>query len=677
MRIHEKKASPDILIPIALDLDWRKKEQIIADIRTQHERYGFSRFALAAPSGGWRSVGYPPQLFFEEKARLFAEIKTELESDGIECGWWITATLKSGRSDAFSGMVDDNGNRSFFANCPLDPCFVKTFSENVALFARIAHPAFIITEDDYSVHAGSSAYGCFCKHHLSAFAERMGRAYAREELVSIFASETEEAFTLLREWRALMKDSMVWISQKIREAVDQKTPEIPIGYMQPGDADADGDCTAAVARALAGPRHAPFSRFFGASYCGADGKEIPRVLYHAIYSKQHAEDVVAYHESDTFPHTRFFTSAAFMRAMMSIVYSVGFDGSTFQTQQLLDDPNEETAYGKMFREERRRFSALHQIVKQCRMRGVEICYDPFWNTADRYSNAPRPLWARPIGLFGIPYVTTPQRVAFWDSRQARHCDHQAVMQYLSKGLILDGAAAAVLTARGYGKYLGVNVSEEAAYGVPLQYDLAAREVLCDGVLPTLIGRNMPSPHMFAKGNNGQLLKMTVTDPACEVLSELVSFERNVISPVMTRFENELGGRIVVMGVTLYDEKRKKDNLSQSLYNYRRQRLLQELVDWCGGDYVAVMGDANIMTVMNEPSKPKASDFRAMLTLVNLGTDPLDRVTVKLPKHLRNPESISYLNRNGAWIGQFFTESNGSVTVERQIAFGEPVCLLLR
>ena len=412
--------------------------------------------------------------------------------------------------------------------------------------------------------------------------------------------------------------------------------------MQAGWADADGDCTAAVCRALAGKAHAPFCRYYGMTYCGAQPSEVPAMLFHALYSKERAADLVAYHESDTYPHTRFFLSAALMRAIMSIVYSMGFDGSTFQTQQLLDDPNEEGVFAAMHQAERKRFAAIHKIAKQCTVRGVELCYDPFWNTVDPYGQSPDPLWANPIGRFGIPYVTTPARVACWDARQARHADHETVMKYLAKGLILDGAAAAVLFSRGYGKYLGVSVGEDVTLGSKLGYDLAAREVLRDGVLPSLVGRNMPSAHMFAVGRNGYLPTLTVTDPKCEVLSDLVSYDRRVICPATTRFENELGGRVGVMGLTLYHESNGSVNVSQALYNYRRQRLLQELVDWCGGEYAFAVGDANVMTVMNEPTHPEAVDFRALLTLVNLGSDPLEEVCVKLPKHLEHPVSLSSL-----------------------------------
>jgi hypothetical protein len=675
MRINEKTDGLDIMIPVALELDWPTEEEVIAAIREQHSKYGFRKFLLAVPSGGWRSVGYPPKEAFVRYAEMFRRIRDALVGDGIECGWWNTATLKSGHSDEFTPLAGADGKPSGFANCPADPAFRKRFAEDAALFAEIACPSLMVLEDDYSVTAGSSLYGCFCKYHLEAFAQRMGRFYSREELVATFEEKTPESFVLLRKWRALTRDSMVEISRALRKAVDVKTPEMPIGYMQAGTADLDGDATGAICRALAGPRHAPFSRFHGTAYCGGDSKDIPKLLYSALYAKQHMEDVLAYHESDTFPHTRFFMPAVFMRGLMSVVYASGFDGSTFQTQQLLDDPNEETAYGRMFRQERARFNGIHKAAKLCRGRGVEITYDPFWNTVERCGSW-SPRWARPVGLFGIPYVTTREQVAFWDVRQARYYDHETVMDYLSKGLILDGEAAKALAERGYGKYLGVDVGDEVIKA-PLSYDLAAREVLCDGVLPELQGRHMPSPHMYAIGNNGKFLRLTPTAEGCEVLTELVSFEKRSIAPGMTRFVNALGGRVVVMGMTLYDPDTKKVNLSQSLYNYRRQKLLQMLVEWCGGAYAMVVGDANVYVVMNEAKEPEKAGFRAMLTLVNLGEDTLERVRIKLPEALRDVETVYCIDKDGQWAEQVFAAEEDGFTLNREFPFTEPLCLLLK
>ncbi|MBE6592297.1 MAG: hypothetical protein E7646_09695 [Ruminococcaceae bacterium] len=665
----KKKDSLDIWVPIALELDAPTKESIVADVREQHRDYGIENFLLAFPSGGWRMAGYPPGEKFAEFARFFSQIAEELKKDGIHCGWWITATLLSGRSDEFSPMVYEDGRESLHANCPMDERFRKRFSEDIALFAEIAHPEIIVTEDDFSIHAGSSDYGCFCQRHMDEFNKRMGKSYGREELYLLLKGDTEESRRLLRAWRELIKDSLVLISRDIRRALDKKTPEIPVGYMQSGGADMDGDCTLEVSKALAGDKHTPFSRFYGTTYCAGSAKDLARVLYHPIYSKQHCPEVLPYHESDTFPHTEFFMSAGFLRAMMAIVYSAGFVGSTFQTQQLLDDPNEEKAYGKMFAEERRRFDSLYREVKKCKMRGVQICYDPFWNTARRYSKRPDPLWARPVGLFGIPYVTLPDTVSFWDVRQAQSCDDKTVMEYLSRGLILDGAAAAILCQRGYGRYLGATVEGNAMEGKAL-LDLAAREVLSDGYLPQLKGRHLPSPHMYAKGNNGKLRRIIPTEKGCQVLSRMVSFEGVESYPVVTRFENELGGRVGIFGVTLCDEDTNADNLSQSLYNYRRAAMMEDLVEWCGGDYASCVGLANVFTVMNEATDRESSGFFGLVTLVNLGEDCVEEPRLRLPKTWRALSKIELLSRDGSWTECSFKTFEKGVVLNKKLSFGE-------
>lgn len=410
----------NIIIPISIDMDWLTAECFIEDIFELNNKYGFTHFALAGPGGGWRSFGYPSKEHFDMLSKLFIEVRDAVKQKGLDCGWWVTTTVKSGRGEGFGPVVKADGSENQFANCPIDENFRKRFAEDVAEFAKKTKPDYIITEDDFSVYAAAFGYGCFCDKHLEEFSKREGKKYTREELVAIFDSKTSESFELLKRWRELMKDTLVGLAETIRAEVDKETPEIPIGYMQSGSADIEGDCTEAVARALAGPNHTPFSRLFGASYGGVDSKDIPSLtMFHPLYSIQHiSQPFHYYHESDTFPHNRYFMSGAKMRVIMGVAYSYGFIGSTFNLQQLLDNPNEETAYGTIYAEERKKYDKVFSLAKECKLNGVEICYDPFWNTADDTKRTPYPLWTRPLSLFGIPYVTTESDVAFWDERQA-------------------------------------------------------------------------------------------------------------------------------------------------------------------------------------------------------------------------------------------------------------------
>lgn len=655
----------DIIIPISLDSDWPTKDIIIDDIMELYNNYSFTRFALTAPCGGWRAVGFPPREFYEERAKLFAEVKSELSPYGIDCGWWITATLKSGRSDEFTGVVREDGTESPFQNCPFDENFKRQFAEMTALFAEIAKPAFIITEDDYTLGTG-----CFCKNHLDEFASREGKYYSRDELLSAFNSDTEEGYALMRRWRELTKESLVSFADAIRKEVDKKSPEIPIGYMQSGAADYEGDATEAIARALAGPNHTPFSRLFGVAYCGIESKDIPHTMFHPLYSKQHIKgDFDFYHESDTFPHTRFFTEGKQMKVIMSAAYSYGYIGSTFNIRQLLDDANEEKTFPAMFKSERKKFNALFNAVKGCRITGAQLCYDPFWNTADKKSTEhDYPLWIRAVSLFGIPHTTEESDVAFWDIRQAKHADDETVLKYLSKGLFLDGTAAKALCERGFGEYLGVEIGDDVATH-PLCWDLGAREIICEKFRTEGKGKNMPAAHMFANGRNGKLLKITVTDQNADVISEEYNYLKEFISPAMTRFENKLGGKVVILGQTL------NDNYSQSLFNYRRKKLFEELLLWCGDKYLFVRKEPNIYTIVNEPVSDK--EFMGIVTLINLGADTISDITLHLPEKWAVAKRFYILNQDGEWEKAECVNENQELKLGLELDYCEPLYLMIK
>ena len=659
--------TPDIIVPIAIELDDPTPESTIADILEQNRNYGISRFALACPGGGWRSVGAPPAKRFEELAQFFKTVRDKLVPYGIECGWWDTLTVKSGPVEGGIRPIKIDGEEHGFASCPIDPVFIKKIAENMSLFAKIAKPAFIITEDDFSISAFA---GCFCKYHLDGFAKRMGKYYSREELVEIFKLKNPEDINLTKQWREFIKEGLVNLAKAIRAEVDKENPEIPIGYMQAGSCDRDGDVTFDICRAFAGDRHTPFSRLCGAMYGGFDAKAVPHQLYHALYGRQHIEgDFIFYHESDTFPHTRFFTAGAHMRSMMSAVYSYGFDGSTFQTQQLLDYANEEPAYGKMFAKQRARFRTACNISKQCEIKGVQIDYDPFFNTLDRNKESV-PFWVKPISRFGIPHTTTESNVCFWDIHIARFADDETVLKKLSKTLFLDGAAAKALCERGFEKYIGVKVSESVTKNSRLVFDLGARETIKDGVAPNSKGRNMPSAHMLAPHGNGELLKLEVTNPDCRVLTEAYTFQKNLICPAMTVFENDLGGKVVVMGETI------ENNMSQSLYNYRRKKIFLELLHKYNDEFVTVTDAPDVYLIENEAKDESKSGFKGMLTLINLCEDELDFVQLHLPPKWKTAE-FKIMDKNGEWQNLDVTKTEDGIVIEKQLGYLMPMFVLVK
>ncbi len=656
----------DIIIPISIEQDWPTKEDIVRAISEQHIRYGFKSFMLAAPSAGWRSLGYPSEDVFRNLANLFCEVKKELSGKDITLGWWNTLTIKSGGSDQIQCIVKEDGTGHPFANCPLDENFKRTFAQNIALFAEIAKPSMIIFEDDFSVTAAAGRYGCFCPLHLKEFSNREGKTYKREALQKAFEKRDPESIALQKRFRKLMGDSLVDLSEAVRAELDKKSPEINIGLMQSGSLDTDGDATELVARALAGKDHTPFCRIHGSYYCGGEAFGIPEKIYHAVYSSEHLTDHFdCYYESDTYPHTRFFTSAKQMKAFMAIAYSSGVMGSTFQTQQLLDDPNEETAHAQMFADERARFNELYRTVKECERVGVSLPYDPFYNTLDSAPGEEDPYWCRALNLFGIPYTTKETETVFLDERLLKYATEEEIMRYLSGTLFLDGDAALALCKRGYGSYLGVNVGEDVAKTGNVRYDLGARDIIKAPFNKLGKGKHMPSTHMYAPVGNGILRELTITDPKTEVISEEYTCDQSLLSPSMTRFRNSLGGRVIVMGMTL------KGNRSHSLFNYRRKRLFEEMLIWSHADVAFVKNEPCVHMIVNQNTRN--NDFSYLVTMINLGADTIQNISLYLPNELRGRKILS-LSSSALWEEAKTEPTECGVTVLHPLACCEPMYL---
>ena len=658
----------DVIVPVSIELDWPAETEVIRDILELNRKYGFRRFALACPGAGWRSIGFPPMEHFRKLAEFFHHVRQETEPSGIECGWWITLTLKSGPDPRWNRMVRMDGTETPMASCPLDPVFRETFARSIAAFAEIAKPAFTLTEDDFSINAAALYEGCFCPLHLAEFARRTGRSYSREELKGIFEQKTPESLQLRRQWRTLMRDSLADFARAMRDEVDKIAPETPMGTAQSGSWDQDGDATEPVTRAMAGKNHTPFCRIYGAIYGGENIPAIPSLVFHALYTRQHTgKDFRCYHECDTFPHTRFFTSAASLRVIASAACSFGCEGLLFYTQQILDDPNEEDAYSRMFAAEYHRFQTISVTARQCQVKGVRIHLDPFWTSIEPEMNSG---WVESLGSFGIPVSSLPSGVTFLSGSQLESFSDAELKELLSSGLILDGDAALSLQQRGFGDYLGVKIAPDPVSGTE-RFDLGGREVIEPGFLPDSRGRHMHRADFYAPRGNGSMHELIPQDPGCQIITRAVTFQQKPLGVAMTRFRNQLGGRVAVMGMGVFG------NHSSSLLNYRRQQLIRELVIWCCDEFVMVRGNARVFAVMNEASDPEKAGFAGMLTLTDLNPDDLDSVTLHLPPKWRNYRTWQKLDRDGQWTDFPYSREGNTIRLEIPLRYARPEILLVK
>lgn len=138
---------------------------------------------------------------------------------------------------------------------------------------------------------------------------------------------------------------------------------------------------------------------------------------------------------------------------------------------------------------------------------------------------------------------------------------------------------------------------------------------------------------------------------------------------MTWFENSLGGKIVVMGMTL------KGNNSFSLFHGARQNLIQNLISKISDDVAYVKNEAKVMLIANKP-KEKA-EFSAILTLINMGADTVSGARVYIPSDFAKVESLFCLDIDGEWKKADYEKMREDIILKMPLEFQEPVYIMLK
>ena len=138
---------------------------------------------------------------------------------------------------------------------------------------------------------------------------------------------------------------------------------------------------------------------------------------------------------------------------------------------------------------------------------------------------------------------------------------------------------------------------------------------------------------------------------------------------MTRFENSLGGRVVVMANTL--------GCKYTIINYRRQRLIQKLILWCSDDIVFVKESPSVFTIMNEAIEPQCCNFKGMVTLVNLCEDSLRSLELHIPQKWANLNDVCILDQDGKWCPTQFEMCDHTLVLKEHLDYLDPMYILIK
>jgi hypothetical protein len=509
-------------------------------------------------------------------------------------------------------------------------------------------------------------FGCFCPLHLEKFGHIQERYYSREELMDIFSEVTPESIKLRRAWAELSCESLASLAALVREKVDSVAPETRMALCQPGCADFDGDMTEPVARAFAGKTR-PAVRLFGSSYSTDNGMQLPRVIFHALYSKQHLPaDFELFHESDTYPHTRFYSSSSRLKTLMTAAFAYGLDDSLFYTTQYLDNPTEESGYSSMFKAEAKRFNALKAAVSDCDVEGCEIVYQPFEHTVIPYDGKTgrRPVptmnaWVNILGRFGIPYTSKGGTVKMISGAAVKLMSGEAIKELLQGSVFLDGKAACYLTKMGFGELIGAEVipGSKATFSHEGIRDIADFE--------NIKGRLMYNFIFAPAGSEGGSFYELKPLNDAEILTDFLDPSESPVIPGMIRFENKLGGRVAITAFDL------ENNESSAVFNYRKKEVVRRTIEWLGRSPlpVFVAKTPNVFCIFN---RSKTSS-QAIVTITNLSTDTYDSIDLEVsPEWIGS--SIEQLNDDGKWIVEKAISKDNKINIKTKLTVMNPVIL---
>jgi len=189
----------------------------------------------------WFSTGicFPKMDEHRAAAKRLAAAAEDLRKLGILPSLQIQATI--GHSDDFTYYADnsgitwqtyvpENGATAKTLNCFRAPEFLAYMREMASVYAEAVKPYAVWIDDDIRIVShGGPGFGCYCEHCLALFAKKEGREYARQQL----AEEMKKDAALAARWRAFSFEGEAALVRTIGEAVHAASPGTRMCQQQP------------------------------------------------------------------------------------------------------------------------------------------------------------------------------------------------------------------------------------------------------------------------------------------------------------------------------------------------------------------------------------------------------------------------------------------------------------
>ena len=501
------------------------------------------------------------QLDKNKRDKVMSELRENcrfFKENGLEVGAWFW-TFNTGRSSDFVKMVTVDGEEISSFACPTDEGFVDFAASYVADVASCGVDIIMFDDDfRYGFHADQPA--CLCKNHVAEINRITGEEKTREELFECITSGGKNKYR--DAYLQANGNAFRSFAKRMREAVDSVDPTVRLGACACMTAwDVDGTSPRELSYILAGKTR-PFMRLIGAPYWAAKrawgtalGDVIELERMESSWTRDGNIEIMA--EGDTYPRPRSLCPASYLECFDVAMRTSGcVDGILKYGIDYTSNIGYESGYAAAHGRNRRLYRSVSEIFDGKTPVGVRLYETPAKiadtvmptvvndkiNIQDMFFSKA----GRTLAYNAIPTVYEGDGicgVVFDENARA------LPLSALKNGLIIDIAAAEILTGR------GIDVGIES-FGDNLK--ISAERFIKDG------------NSIWA---DSATVNDVVLKKGAEELSEAIVSGRTV--PVSYRYENASGERFLVLNVNT----RGSENL---LKHYARSRQYADAVKWLSG-----------------------------------------------------------------------------------------------
>jgi len=580
-----------------------------------------------------------PLAEIQQRAQTLAEIIPMYRAIGVRAGinhlstiGHLDENLENSLDEPWQKLVDESGKIAGGSYCLSDERVREYVRECYRALAK-AQPDFLWIDDDLRLEThmplGSA---CFCPFCLTIWNEKTGREWTRESLVAAF-SEGDEKLALRRQWlehnRAYVSDGI----KLIRQTVDEINPDLPLGFMTTGLPYSGADF-GNWARELSGERGLENLAAKWRPGGGFYNDDQPAALLNKIHSVGFqvapvpAELTDIQYELENFPYLRLKKSATAFLAEIAVAIGAGCTGAALNTMGTTADPIGE--YKLYFQQLQKSAAFFDRAVETfgrsaCEGIGVARSVDTFastnpngaWPTGNGWNAGISPDEWSEIGL-PFAYGASGRRVTILAGETASQWNREEWLQMLSSSAVLDAAALGYANALGLEEHTGFTVCGTR------ERDTIER-FTSDELNGNFAGWHRDCrPSFWAQTS-------TIFEPArgSRVLSELIDFKPQSFGATSGVFENELGGRVAVLGYYPW----------QMVHSLAKTEQLKSLCRWLSRDGIAAYVESCTRTAI---WCRRDSQNRPALLILNASLDAQD-ISIRV---LNAPPTFQCVRMNG-------------------------------